>query len=62
MPRHHDLNAHLRNALHNSVKIVHFKPQQDPVTVWLIFTITNRAMVVFNSEPVQLKNELAIRD
>lgn len=62
MLRHDDLDAHFSSALHDSVKIVHLKPQQYAVSVWLIITIANGTVVVLDFEPVQLKHKLAVED
>ena len=62
MPRHDDLDAHFCGALHDGVKVVHLKPQQYTVSVWLIITIADCTVMVFYLESVQLKNELAIKD
>lgn len=61
MSRYDDLHAHFSYALHNRIKVVHFKPQQHTVSVRPIVTITNRAVMVLHTEPVQLKNKLSIR-
>lgn len=62
MPRHDDLHAHLSGALHDRVKVVYLEPQQYTVSVWLVITITDRTVIVFYFEAVQLKDKLAIRD
>ena len=62
MPRHHDLNTHLGRARHDRIKIVYLEPQQDTVSVRLVIEITNRTVIVFYSEAVQLKNKLAIEN
>ena len=60
MPGHDDLHAHFSGALYDRVKIVYLKPQQYTVSVWLVVTIANRTVMVFNFEAVQLKDKLAI--
>jgi len=60
MPGQHDFDAHFSGALQDRVKIVHFEPEQDAVSIRLVIAVANRAMVVFNFETVQLKNQLAI--
>ena len=62
MPGYDDLDAHFSRALHDCLKIVDLEPEQHPVSIWLIVTIANRAVMVFYVEAVQLKNKLAIRD
>lgn len=62
MPGHDDLHAHFSRALHYRVKVVHLEPQQYAVSVWLVITITDRTVMVFYFEPVQLKDKLVIRD
>jgi len=62
MPGQDDLHAHFSGALYDGVKIVHLKPQQHAVSVGLVVTIANQAVMVFNFEAVQLKDKLAIPD
>ena len=54
--------AHLSGALQDRVKVVHFEPEQDAVSVGLVIAVANRPMMVFNLEAVQLKDQLAIRN
>lgn len=56
MPGQHNFHAHLSGALHHRVKVVHFKPKQHAVSVGLVIAVTNRAMVMFNLEAVQLQD------
>jgi hypothetical protein len=60
MPGQNNLHAHFSGALHHRIKVVHFEPEQDAVSVGLVIAVANRPMVVFNLEAVQLKDELAI--
>ena len=62
MPGHDDLDAHFGGALDDRVKIVNLEPQQYAVSIWLVVTIGDRAVMVFNFEAVQLKHKLAIGD
>ena len=62
MPGHDDLDAHFSGALHHRLKIVDLEPEQHPVSIWLVITVADRAVMVFYFEAVQLKNKLAIRD
>jgi len=62
MPGHDDLHAHFSGALHDRVKVVYLEPQQYAVSVWLVITIADRAVMVFYFKAVQLKDKLAIRD
>jgi hypothetical protein len=62
MPRHDDFHAHFGAALHDLVEIVHLKPQQYTISVWLIFTIADRTVMVFYLEAVQLKDNPAIKE
>ncbi len=62
MAAHDDLYVHCGGALKHRVKVIDFKPQQYAVSVWLVFTISDRAVMVFHREAVQLKDKLAIRD
>ncbi len=59
---HHDLDAHFSGALHDPVKVFDLEPQQYAVSVWLIITIADRTVMVFYSEAVQLKDNLAIEE
>jgi hypothetical protein len=60
MSGYHDLDAHVRGALHNCVKVVDLEPQQHPVSIWFVITIADCAVMVFYFEAVQLKHKLAI--
>ncbi len=62
MPGQHNFHAHLSGALQNRVKVVHFEPEQDAVSVRLVIGIANRSMMVINFKAVQLKDQLAIRN
>jgi len=57
-----DFHAHFGAALHDRVKVVDFKPEQDTVSVWLVITIADRTMMVLYFEAVQLKGKLAVGD
>jgi hypothetical protein len=56
----HNSHAHLGGALHHGVKVVHFEPEQDAVSIGLVIAVANPPMVVFHFEAVQLKDQLAI--
>jgi hypothetical protein len=58
----HNLDAHFGRALQGRVKVVNLKPKQHTVSIWLVITIPDRAVMVFYSEVVQLKYKLAVRD
>ena len=62
MPGHDDLHTHFSGAPHDPVEIVYLKPQQHAVSVWLVVTIANQAVMVFNFEAVQLEHKLAVPD
>jgi hypothetical protein len=62
MPRQDNLHTHFHGALHDCIKVVYFEPQQYPVAIWLVVTIGNRAVMVFDFEAMQLKDEPAVRD
>ena len=62
MSGYDDLNGHFSGALHYGIEIVDLEPQQHPVSVWLVITIADRAMMVLHFEAVQLKDKLAIGD
>lgn len=52
MPRHYNLDAHFNGALHDCFKIIDLEPEQYPVSVRLVITIANRAVIMFNREAV----------
>jgi len=56
----HDFHAHLGGALHHRVKVVHFEPEQDAVSIGLVIAVANPPMVVFHFKAVQLKHQLAV--
>jgi hypothetical protein len=62
MPGQHNFHAHLSGSPHDGVKVVHFEPEQDAVSVGLVIAVANRPMMVFDFEAVQLKDQLAIRN
>ena len=59
---HHDFHGHFSGALHDGVKVIHLEPQQNSGSIGLVFTITDGTMMVFDFEPVQLKNKLVTPD
>jgi hypothetical protein len=60
MARNDNIDAHVVGALNDSIKIVHLKPKQDPVSIWFVIAITNRAVMMLHLEAMQLEDELAI--
>jgi hypothetical protein len=62
MPRQHNLDAHLSDALHHGIKIIHFEPQQNPIPIRPILTIGNRPVMMFHLEAMQLKHKLSVRN
>ena len=60
--RQDDFHIHFGGALHHGVKVVDLEPQQHPVSIRPVMTISNRSMMVLDFEAVQLKNKLAIED
>ena len=48
----HNFDAHFSCALQDRVKVVHFEPEQDAVSVGLVIAVGNRPMVVFNFKAV----------
>ena len=62
MPGHDDLHAHFSRALHDPVEVVYFEPQQNTVSVRLVLTIADQAMIVFHLKAVQLKDKAAVRN
>lgn len=57
-----DFRAHFRRALHDQVEIVHLKPQQHSVSIWLVISVADRAMVMLRVETMQLKDDLALEN
>jgi hypothetical protein len=62
VPGQDDLHAHFSRAPDHCVKVVDLEPQQDTVSVRLVVTIADPAVMVFHFEAVQLKDKLAIGD
>lgn len=62
MPWHHDFDAHFSGALHYCVKIFHFKPQEQAISIRLVVTIRDPAVVMLDFKAVQLENDLAAPD
>jgi hypothetical protein len=62
MPGQDDFHAHFGGALHDRVEIVDLEPQQNTVSIWLVITISDRTVMMFHFEGVQLKDDLAIGD
>ena len=62
MPGHNSLYTHFRGALDDRIEVVYLEPEQYAVSVWLVSTIADRTMFVFDFEAVQLKDNLAVRD
>lgn len=60
MTRHDNLDRHLSRALHHRVELIHFEPQQHAISVWLIITVADGAVMVFHFEAVQLQYELPV--
>ena len=62
MPRHDNLDIHFHRPLESRFKIVDLEPEQHAVTIWLIVTTANRAVMMFYLEAVQLKDKLPFRN
>jgi hypothetical protein len=62
MARDDNLDTHLSRALHDCLKIVDLEPEQYPVSVGPVIAITDRTVMVFHLEAMQLKDKLPIRD
>jgi hypothetical protein len=58
--RKNDLDLHFRGALHGSVEVVYFEPEQHSVAVGFVGGIGDGAVVVFDIEAMQLKDEHAV--
>lgn len=61
MPGHHDLSFQLVNSFDALIEIVHFVPEQKPVSVWLAVRICDGAVVMLDLEGVKLENESSVR-
>lgn len=59
---HDDLHAHFSGALDDCVKVIDLEPQQYAISIWLVIAITDGAVMVFDFEPVQLKDKPLIPD
>lgn len=62
MPRDNNFQSHFSGALHDCVEIIDLEPEQHTISIRPIFTIPDRAVVMFHFEAVQLKYKLPIRD
>ncbi len=49
-PWDHDLDVHLRGTLQDGIYVVHFKPKQNAVSIWLVVRISYPAMMMFDIE------------
>jgi hypothetical protein len=56
VPGHNDFDAHFHSALRDGIKVIYFKPQQHAISVWLVITVCDRAVMVLHFKAVQLKN------
>jgi hypothetical protein len=60
MARHYDIDPHFGRAPDDIIEVVNLEPQQYPVSIWLVVTITNRAVMMFRFKTMQLKHELTL--
>jgi hypothetical protein len=60
--RQEDLGFQLRSAGDRRVDVVDLEPQQDAIAVRFGRGVTNRAVMVFDITPVQMKNHRAVPD
>jgi hypothetical protein len=60
MAGYYNFDTHFGHALHHRVKVVDLEPKQYAVSIWLVMTITNAAVMMFQFEAMQLKHELTI--
>jgi len=56
MTRQEDVRLHRYGTSNGRIEIVHLKPQQDAIAVWLVGWIADPAMVMFDVESMQLKD------
>ena len=59
---HDDLHAHFSGALHDCVEVINLEPQQYAISVRLVIAITDGTVMVFDFEPMQLKDKPLIPD
>lgn len=52
MAWHYHLDAHFDGAPKECFKIIDLEPEQHPVSVWLILTIADGTVIMFNLEAV----------
>jgi len=55
MSRDDYIDAHFSGALHEFVEIIHLEPQQHAVPVRLVIPISDRAVMMFHGEAMQLQ-------
>jgi hypothetical protein len=60
--RQDDVDSHFVGTVCDGVEVVYLEPQQYTISVWLVFTIADGAVMVFDCEAVQLEDKLAVRD
>jgi 2-keto-4-pentenoate hydratase len=57
-----DLRIHFIGASNSCIEVIDLKPQKNAIPVGLVTRITNRPVVMFDLESMQLKDQDAIRD
>ena len=49
---HDDIDTHLAGTLHSRVKIVHFEPQQEPVSIGFAVPVCYQTVMMLDVEAV----------
>jgi hypothetical protein len=62
VPRQHNFDAHLSDALHYCLKVFNFEPEQHTIAVGSVGNIADRAVMVCAFKAMKLQDEAAIVD
>lgn len=62
MARFDDLSFHRFGPRHSGVKIVQFKPEENPISIRPKFGIPERTVMVLDVPIVQLEDQISVRD
>lgn len=54
---HDHLNVHRHRALHDRIKVIHLKPNQHAVAIWLVRLVSDWDMLVIDVKAVQLEDQ-----
>jgi hypothetical protein len=56
--RHDNLGFELLDTHHDVFEIVNLKPEQHTIAIWPVVFVTNGTVVMIDSKPVQLKDQI----